>query len=208
MKIGIRRFALFALTFLPAVAWLSPVQAGDLDSAIESYQRGNFQQAMAQFEPMARHGNTNAQFYLAVMYNNGQGTTVDISQAAAWLQKAARSGHAESLYLLGKFYAAGRGVEQDIGTTRRLWTRAGNKGVLDAQTGLAQFYARGGKWKQAVKWWRKAALQGDAESQYRLGLMYQTGLGGLKRNRRSARSWWRKAAAQGHRPAAQALEQS
>ena len=197
--------ALFAM-----LAWFQSAQviAGNLDSAIETYHRGDYQQAYQQFEPLALHGNANAQFYLAVMYNNGQGVITDISRATDWLQRAAKSGHAESLYLLGKFYAAGRGVDQDVGTTRRLWTRAGNKGVLDAQTGLAQFYAAGGKWAQAVKWWRKAARQGDAESQYRLGLMYQAGRGGLKRNRRSARSWWRKAEAQGHSQAKQALDQS
>ena len=197
------------LTLLTLLAWFqaTPVSAGNLDSAIASYQGGNYQQAFKQFEPLALQGNSNAQFYLAVMYNNGQGVNSDTEKATAWLQRAAKSGHAESLYLLGKFYAAGRGVEQDIGTTRRLWTRAGNKGVLKAQTGLAQFYASGGQWTRAVKWWRKAARKGDANSQYHLGLMYQTGQGGLKRSPRNARSWWRKAAAQGHVQAKQALEQ-
>ncbi|MGW8248798.1 MAG: tetratricopeptide repeat protein [Acidiferrobacterales bacterium] len=198
------------LTLLTLLAWFQPaaVSAGNLESAIASYQRGNYQQAFKQLEPLALHGNANAQFYLAVMYNNGQGVIPDVDKATAWLQQAAKSGHAESLYLLGKFYAAGRGVEQDIGATRRLWTRAGNRGVLEAQTGLAQFYASGGQWKRAVKWWRKAARQGDAESQYRLGLMYRAGQGGLKRSPRNARSWWRKAAVQGHVQAKQALEQN
>jgi len=182
--------------------------AGKLDSAIDAYQQGNYQQAFELFEPLAERDNANAQFYLAVMYNTGKGIAPDLDQAVTWLQRAAESGHAESLYLLGKFYAAGHGVERDIGTTRKLWIRAGNKGVLEAQAGLAQFYASGGEWTRAVKWWRKAARQGDAESQYRLGLMYRAGKGGLKPNRRNARAWWRKAAAQGHLQAKQALGQS
>jgi len=198
------------LVLFTFIAWFHPVpaNAGKLDSAIDAYQQGNYQLAFEQFEPLADRGNANAQFYLAVMYNTGQGVAPDLEQAVTWLQQAAESGHAESLFLLGKFYAAGHGVERDVGVTRKLWTRAGNKGVLEAQTGLAQFYAGGGEWKRAVKWWRKAAQQGDAESQYRLGLMYQAGKGGLKRNRRTAISWWRKAAAQGHLPAKQALAQS
>ena len=198
------------LALFTLIAWFhsAPASAGKLDSAIDAYQRGNYQQAFELFEPLADRGNTNAQFYLAVMYNTGQGVASDPDQAVTWLHRAAESGHAESLYLLGKFYAAGRGVERDIGTTRKLWIRAGNKGVLEAQTGLAQFYASGGEWKRAVKWWRKAARQGDAESQYRLGLMYQAGEGGLKPSRRNARSWWSKAAAQGHLQAKQALAQN
>ena len=198
------------LALFTLIAWLhsAPASAGKLDSAIASYQSGNYEQAFELFEPLAESGNANAQFYLAVMYNTGQGIASDLDQAVNWLHRAAESGHAESLYLLGKFYAAGHGVERDVGATRKLWTRAGNKGVLEAQTGLAQFYARGGEWKRAVKWWRKAAQQGDAESQYHLGLMYQHGKGGLKRNRRNARAWWRKAAAQGHPQAKQALAQS
>lgn len=208
MKTVSRGSVLLALFMLIASATITPARAGNLDSAIDAFEQKNYEQAFEQFEPLAQHGNASAQFYLAVMYNNGQGVDANVDQAVAWLQRAAKSGHAESQYLLGKFFAAGRGVQRDIGATRRLWTRAGNKGVLEAQTGLARFYANGGDWVRAVKWWKKAARQGDAESQYRLGLMYQAGQGGLKKNRRNASAWWKKAAAQGHLQAKQALGQS
>lgn len=186
-------------------AGVNVAMADNLGEAINAYHDGRYEQALEILQPLAKQRNTGAQFYLALMYNNGQGVEADIPTTIKWLKKAARAGHAKSIYLLGKFHAAGRGVEQDTGKTRRLWIRAGNKGELEAQTGLAQFYASGGAMKRAVKWWRMAAKQGDAESQYWLGLMYSQGKGGLRKHSGHAKSWWRKAAAQGHEQAQAAL---
>jgi len=49
----------------------------------------------------------------------------------------------------------------------------------------------------ALKWWRKAADQGLAISQYNLGCMYQNGQG-VPKNDAGAVKWWHKAAEQGH----------
>lgn len=49
----------------------------------------------------------------------------------------------------------------------------------------------------AVKWWRKAAEQGHAESQYSLGYCYMHGLG-VRKDYETSAMWYQKAAAQGH----------
>jgi TPR repeat protein len=49
----------------------------------------------------------------------------------------------------------------------------------------------------AISWYRKAAVQGDAEGQFRLGLGYDIGKG-VQQDYTTAMSWFRKAAAQGH----------
>lgn len=49
---------------------------------------------------------------------------------------------------------------------------------------------------QAVAWWRKAAEQGDAQSQYNLGWMYENGRG-VGQDSAQAVAWYRKAAEQG-----------
>ena len=54
----------------------------------------------------------------------------------------------------------------------------------------------GQNFKEAVKWYRKAAEQGDAEAQYSLGVMYAKGEG-VAKNFRKAVKWYRKAAEQG-----------
>jgi len=50
---------------------------------------------------------------------------------------------------------------------------------------------------EAVRWYRKAAEQGHAVSQYNLGVMYANGQG-VKQDHAEAVRWYRKAAEQGH----------
>jgi TPR repeat protein/sugar phosphate isomerase/epimerase len=50
---------------------------------------------------------------------------------------------------------------------------------------------------QAVRWYRKAAEQGDAAAQNGLGFMYENGRGGLTKSDVEAVRWYRKAAEQG-----------
>lgn len=62
-------------------------------------------------------------------------------------------------------------------------------------------YGSGQDCREAVKWYRKAASQGDRHAQWRLGYMYAEGClwgrGGFKRNYEEAAQWWGKAADQG-----------
>jgi len=58
---------------------------------------------------------------------------------------------------------------------------------------------------QAASWYRKAAEQGDDQSQYRLGGFYYEGIG-LEQDYAQAAYWFLKAARQGHIDATRALE--
>jgi TPR repeat protein len=53
-----------------------------------------------------------------------------------------------------------------------------------------------------VRWWRKAAGQGYAAAQYRLGVMYDTGKG-VPQDFVQAHMWFDLAASQGNKPAAE-----
>ena len=64
--------------------------------------------------------------------------------------------------------------------------------------GVQQDYA------EAMKWFRKAADQGDPEAQYALGVMYKNGRG-VPRDDAEAIKWYRKAADQGNADAQNAL---
>lgn len=57
---------------------------------------------------------------------------------------------------------------------------------------------------EAAKWYRKAAKQGDAESEYQLGYRYAEGIG-VPRNDELAKKWLHRAALQGHSRAASLL---
>jgi len=50
---------------------------------------------------------------------------------------------------------------------------------------------------EAVKWYRKAAEQGDADAQFNLGVMYDEGHGVLQDDAEAVK-WYRKAAEQGN----------
>ena len=49
---------------------------------------------------------------------------------------------------------------------------------------------------EGVKWWRKAAEQGDPKAQYNLGVSYENGQG-VPKDKAEAAKWHRKAAGQG-----------
>ena len=51
--------------------------------------------------------------------------------------------------------------------------------------------------KNAAEWYRKAATQGDAKSQFALGLIYEKGKG-VKKDLAEAAKWYGEAAKQGH----------
>lgn len=58
-----------------------------------------------------------------------------------------------------------------------------------------------GQDETAVKYWREAALKGDADAQFNIGQAYQTGRG-VKADPNVALDWYNRAAAQGHLKAA------
>jgi hypothetical protein len=59
---------------------------------------------------------------------------------------------------------------------------------------------------QAMKYFRAAADQGNAQAEYNVGFMYDNGRG-VPRDDAQAVSWYRKAAAQGYADAQKALKQ-
>jgi TPR repeat protein len=56
-----------------------------------------------------------------------------------------------------------------------------------------------------MKWYEKAAAQGDAQAEYHIGTLYFAGQG-VERDEAKAREWWERAAAHGHEVAKEALE--
>ena len=57
-------------------------------------------------------------------------------------------------------------------------------------------------YSEAVRWWRKAAEQGDAQSQKSLGWAYSSGLG-VEKNAAEGEKWFSQACRNGIRNACQ-----
>lgn len=82
-----------------------------------------------------------------------------------------------------------------------LYARAAEEGHPAAQYNVAMMYANGEAvnvdYQQAVYWFRKSADQRFAPAQHRLGEMYFFGMGGLRRDPRTAARLFEAAAEQG-----------
>lgn len=100
-----------AITLLGILA--NPAHAGEIDKAVNSYKAGNYKQALTQLQPLAHQGNATAQYYLGIMYANGQGVGNDHKVSAQWVKRAAKQGHAQAQYFLSVLYTAGLGVPKD-----------------------------------------------------------------------------------------------
>ena len=70
-------------------------------------------------------------------------------------------------------------------------------GDAEAQSMLGFEYETKQDLKEAVKWYRKAAEQGDVDAQLALGDMYSDGRG-VEKDFKGAAKWYRKAAEQGY----------
>lgn len=80
----------------------------------------------------------------------------------------------------------------------KLYEKAAAKGDAKSQEVLADCYAAGKGVKQnfnnALKWYRKAAAQGRPWSQYKIGIFYHYGNGGVAQDDYEAYKWFRKSA--------------
>ncbi len=125
---------------------------------------------------MAEKGDSEAQYKLGVLYENGEGVPQDHADAFKWYRVSAEAGFEKS---------------------RRKLRRAAEDGVMEAQYNLGKMnLERQGVSlvdpKSAVKWIEKAAEQGLAEAQNDLGVMYRDGIG-VYQSRSEAVRWFRRA---------------
>ncbi len=184
---------------------LPRTEAQDLAAADEAYKRGDYATVLQLMRPLADAGNTRAQTYLGVMYDNGQGVPQDDAQAVTWYRKAADQGDARAQTNLGAAYETGRGVAQDLRRAADWYRKAADQHHVAAEYILGKMYSTGRgvpqDYGQAAEWFRKAADHGYAAAQFNLGYLYGEGRG-VPLDRTQALAWYRKAADQDH-PGAQ-----
>lgn len=157
-------------------------------------------------------GHADAQFYLGLLYQNGQGGALNYTIARKWYQKAADQGHLGSkaqliaLTLLQSSAKEGLNASKEQamrekvndGIEKELLDKA-NGGDVRAQFNLAVIYEYGRHVQQnyrlAAYWYQKAAEQGYVTAQFCLGLLYINAQG-VTQDYTIAVGWFQKAAAQ------------
>ena len=86
-------YRFIAIVLLLAVQSASAV---DFWAGSTYYLRGDFTAALREWRPLAEEGDARAQYYLGVMYANGEGVPESDRQAAYWFRKSARQGNSQS----------------------------------------------------------------------------------------------------------------
>jgi TPR repeat protein len=81
----------------------------------------------------AEQGRAFAQYYLGLMYDDGEGVAEDNVEAVKWYRKAAEQGYSFAQFKLGQMYAMGKGVAQDYVEAVKWYRNAAEQGHWDAQ---------------------------------------------------------------------------
>ena len=196
------------------------------DKGASAYKRGDFETALAVFRPLAEKGDAKAQSILGLMYSYGEGVPVDYREAARWYRRAAEQSSGVAQYNLGMFYLDGKGVSQNTDEAIAWLTKAADGGHFRARSELAKLgvgsysslasapsasleapptmTTTGSEprsvpvdYREAARWYRRAAEQSSGVAQYNLGMFYLDGKG-VSQNTDEAIAWLTKAADGGH----------
>ena len=143
---------------------------------LESYNLGNYVEAINFFTPVAESGDSSAQFNLALIYYSGKMGVSDDTflKAFKWAKLSGDQGNSASQQLLGEMYFFGRGVSQNDNLAFKWFELAAQQGVASAQFALGNMYDNG--WgiakdlSKAVSWWSKAAKQGHQKAKMNIGI--------------------------------------
>ena len=159
------------------------------------------EQALYWFNVAAKQGNVEWQGTLGWEHYLRK----NYKEAANWFRLAAENGEASAQQALRDMYDRGCGVELDHAQAK-YWgckyaeqcRKPAERGNAGAQFELGLMYGRERDDKEAMKWFRLAADQGNAKAQVRLGDIYFHGLG-VEQNDAQAVNWYLMAAKQGDR---------
>jgi TPR repeat protein len=197
-----------------------------LKLGLQHYRAKDFTTAAAAFRQAAELGLSEAQYRLALLYDEGRGVPQSFEEAARWDRLAAEQNHPYAQAALSYRYNAGEGVQQDLAESFAWCKRAAENNLAWAQRNLGLMYRKGegdadaqqelatlhftGRSlprdiEAAALWFTRAAEQGHAAAQFHLAHLYDTGQG-VPQDYVQARQWLRKAALQGHEQAQRDLK--
>ena len=134
---GHGRAALRALIVTMALlAGMAGPAWANLEQGISAYGQGDFATAARELQPLAEDGNAEAQYYVGLIHNLGNGA--DPAAAATWFRRAAEQSHGSAQLALALLYHEGRGVKHSAADARHWFRRAYVNGVPEATHYLPQ----------------------------------------------------------------------
>jgi len=200
----------------------------ELKEGVAAYKKKNYKTALKHIRVLAKAGDPDGLFNLAVFYEKGLGVKQNYKQAIKNYQLAASLGQQFAMTNLASYYMKGIGVKKNPTLAARLYAEAGVRGVALAQYHFASMLFTGTGVKkspnEAIKWYVQAARQGftpaantlikiymaeikagNAKAQHPLAMIYLQGAGGIKQDTKKALGLLEKSAFSGYKPSREAL---
>lgn len=157
-----------ALLAVVSIVLTTLALGGDFQKGRYAYDSGDYETALAEWQPLADAGDANGQFGLGQMYGNGFGVDMDDDLAIKWYGLAAEQGHAQAQCNLAVMYQNGWGVPQSDAEAVKLYMLSAEQGVVEAMLALGRHYAMDFSDDydpvRAYKWYGLASLLGDLSS--------------------------------------------
>ena len=145
------------------------------------------------YRKAVKHGIAPAQYNLGWMYWTGDGIHADENKAFELFSLSAAQGYLYAQTELGTLYCHGVIVEQDYCKGIDLLKKGAAQGDDRAFKQIAAAYIDWkSDYKEAAKWYKKAAKKGDRFSCLNLGRFYEEGLG-VDQDLKKSAQWYRKA---------------
>lgn len=154
------------------------------------FKMGRYEDARRVWEALAARGNSEANFNLGILSEDGLGTPRDMRQALALYEHAARGGSRAAQYRLGLIYSTDGRVPADPQKAEHWLTMAAQQGDADAARRLEQLRGSAeppfdrarrieaeGKHAEAAARYRDLAAAGDIRATTRLAWMHEAGRG-------------------------------
>ncbi|HEY7459906.1 MAG TPA: peptidoglycan-binding protein [Xanthobacteraceae bacterium] len=167
-------------------------------------------EAIRWYRKAADAGSAESMFSLGLAYFRSQGVERDFAEAARWYRRAMEKGHAGAIHNYAMLLQAGDGMAKDEALAVTYFRKAAALNRPESFYMLGNAYLHGigvaRDPREAVRWYREATNRGVAHGYSGLAQLYESGEGGLPKNRAEAIKHYRKGAEAGHNLALERLK--
>lgn len=178
--------------------------AADLNEAVRSFNKADYQAAYPELKALSEEGNPVAAYYMGRMYREGLGMDVDADKAVHYFEMADRGHYPDAAVALGQMVIKGEGTLKDLNLGEQYLKKAAYVGNNDALYALGEMYEQGEgvekNYTYAFGFFYMAALKGDARAQLKAAQYYLNGRG-IPQDYKEAVKWYTRSSNQGYTPA-------
>ena len=141
------------------------------------------QEKFIAYKKLIKDGDAQVQMILATMYYTGYGVKRDAKLSLHYFKRASKQSEPFAQHRAGLLYLFDKDIEQNIPKGINFLKKAARNGSVGAAQRLADIYIHGDLVPENMAFaekWLTIASKSDANSQHRLGLLYESGALGEK----------------------------